>query len=84
MEARRMLRSLLFVPGNDRSKMVKASRVSADAVILDWEDAVLPADKAGAGATTMDFFRQESCRPLAFVRFNPVGTRAFDEDIQDS
>lgn len=82
MEARLMLRSLLFVPGNDRSKMVKASRVSADAVILDWEDGVLPLDKAGARRATLDFLQQESCQHLAFVRFNPVGTRAFDDDVQ--
>lgn len=77
-----MLRSLLFVPGNDRSKMAKASRVSADAVILDWEDGVLPVDKAGARRATVGFLRQESCQPLAFIRFNRVGTRAFDDDAK--
>ena len=78
MEARPMLRSLLFVPGNDRSKMVKASRVSADAVIFDWEDGVLPADKAGARRATLDFLQQESCQHLAFcvsIRLAPASSR---------
>ena len=36
-----ILRSLLFVPGNDEKMMLKASKTNADAIILDLEDSVL-------------------------------------------
>jgi citrate lyase subunit beta/citryl-CoA lyase len=35
-----MMRSLLFVPGDSPDKLEKASRASADALILDLEDSV--------------------------------------------
>jgi len=41
-------RSLLFVPGNRPERFEKAARSGADAVILDLEDSVPPADKARA------------------------------------
>lgn len=43
-------RSLLFVPGNRPERFAKALASGADAVILDLEDAVPPADKAAARA----------------------------------
>jgi citrate lyase beta subunit len=39
------LRSWLFVPGDDKRKLEHAAASSADAVIVDWEDAVLPERK---------------------------------------
>ncbi len=42
------LRSLLFVPGDRGDRMEKALASGADALILDLEDAVLPAAKATA------------------------------------
>lgn len=80
MEVHRMLRSLLFVPGNSPLKMAKAARLPADAIILDWEDAVLPSEKASARRSTIKFLLEENCRPLAFIRFNPAGSGAFEED----
>ena len=41
-------RSLLFVPGNRPERFQKAARSGADAIILDLEDSVPPADKAAA------------------------------------
>ena len=46
---RRLLpRSHLYVPGNAGTRLSKAWASAADAVILDLEDAVLPADKPAA------------------------------------
>lgn len=45
-----MMRSLLYVPANSGRFIAKAHERSADAIILDLEDAVPPADKAGARA----------------------------------
>ncbi len=41
-------RSFLFVPGHRPERFEKAARSGADAIVLDLEDAVPPADKAGA------------------------------------
>lgn len=75
-----MLRSLLFVPGDNLSKIAKATQVSADAMILDWEDSVLSNQKESARRNTIEFLRQANDRPLIFVRVNPVGTSAFGDD----
>ena len=40
-----MLRSLLFAPGDSEKKMLKASTIGADCVILDLEDSVEEARK---------------------------------------
>ena len=44
------IRSLLFVPGNKESMLDKAAAAKADALILDLEDSVPPAEKASARA----------------------------------
>lgn len=62
--------------------MAKAIRLSADAVIIDWEDAVLPGDKAMARQSTAEFLERERYRPLVLIRFNPAGTLAFKDDSQ--
>ena len=40
--------SFLFVPATHPERLPKALASGADMVIADWEDAVAPADKAGA------------------------------------
>ena len=45
-----MIRSLLYVPANSERFVSKAHERGADAIILDLEDAVAPADKAAARA----------------------------------
>lgn len=82
MSAHGVLRSLLFVPGNDSRKIAKAAGLTTDAIILDWEDAVLPTEKAAARQCTMDFLRPGRVRPYVFIRINPVGTSEFQEDLR--
>ena len=43
-----MRRSMLFLPGNTPNIIVNAEILGADAVILDLEDAVAPAEKLSA------------------------------------
>jgi citrate lyase subunit beta/citryl-CoA lyase len=45
-----MIRSLLYVPANSERFIAKAHERGADAIILDLEDAVAPADKPAARA----------------------------------
>ena len=52
-----LVRSLLFTPGSRPERFAKAAATAADGLLIDLEDAVGPADKAGARATVMDWLR---------------------------
>jgi citrate lyase subunit beta/citryl-CoA lyase len=78
-----MLRSWLFVPGDNPEKMAKAQKAGADAVILDLEDAVASPNKALARQHVRDFLtahKQERVTQL-WVRINPLSTTFANEDI---
>ena len=71
-------RSLLFVPGSRPDRFEKALAAGADAVIIDLEDAVAPADKERA--------REAVCAWLAphhavMVRINGADTAWFRDDL---
>ncbi|MDJ0928517.1 MAG: CoA ester lyase [Gammaproteobacteria bacterium] len=74
------LRSILFAPGNHARKLDKVFTLGADAVILDLEDAVPPAEKAAARnavVTAMQLPRE--CR--GYIRVNAPGTGYCREDL---
>lgn len=75
-------RSFLFVPANRPERYAKALASGADAVIIDLEDAVPPADKAAARRQLTEGLRglpaQERGRVL--VRINAAGTPWHAED----
>src|SRR5260370_39835919 len=50
------VRSLLFAPGSDERKLVKALESAADAVVADLEAAVPPGEKAAARGRVGDVF----------------------------
>jgi citrate lyase subunit beta/citryl-CoA lyase len=70
------LRSLLFVPGDSEKKLVKALAAGADALILDLEDSVAPANKAAARGAVATFLRDRppGRLPQLWVRINPLAT----------
>lgn len=69
------LRSLLFVPGDSARKFAKAADSGADALILDLEDAVAPAQKALARTMVADWIAENRVRNWAFfVRVNALDT----------
>ena len=75
-------RSLLFVPGNRPERFLRAAQSGADAVILDLEDAVPPADKASA----RDAIRRQwpQLRALGVplvVRVNAADSEAWPADL---
>ena len=43
-----MRRSMLFIPGNSPSLLINGDVLGSDAIILDLEDAVSPAEKDSA------------------------------------
>ncbi|WP_426998789.1 HpcH/HpaI aldolase/citrate lyase family protein [Pseudarthrobacter sp. N5] len=77
--------ALLFCPADRPERFQKAAQ-RADAVILDLEDAVAPADKQRArGAILAQLGATEGDPELdpsrTIVRINPVGTDEFEKDL---
>ncbi|MBI3668060.1 MAG: CoA ester lyase [Acidobacteria bacterium] len=82
MPSSRILRSLLFVPAANARKVEKARQWQADAVILDWEDAVLPEDKPLARMLTRELLLgRGEAGPKILVRLNPVSSDWFADDL---
>jgi citrate lyase subunit beta/citryl-CoA lyase len=78
------LRSLLFVPGDDRRKLDKALESGADALIVDLEDSVSPAAKQVARDVASGFLedvRRRLTRPRLIVRINALGTPQNEADL---
>lgn len=70
-------RSFLFVPGTRPERFAKACDSGADAVIIDLEDAVSPADTAGARAAVANWLTPER---RVVLRINGVDTAWFQDD----
>lgn len=71
-------RSFLFVPGDRPERFDKAWESSADAVILDLEDAVAPERKAAARQAVQGWLRAD--RPV-WIRCNAADTEWFRDDL---
>lgn len=70
------LRSMLFVPADSERKLAKSIGSPADVLILDLEDSVAEARKAGARASAAEFIGAHAGQLAArlFVRINPLDT----------
>ena len=75
--------TFLFVPGNRPDRMAKALASGAGAVIVDWEDAVAPAAKAGArlGLTELLPTLPAADRARLALRINAAGTPWHADDV---
>src|SRR6478672_1452726 len=74
-----MNRSYLFVPGNRPERYAKALAAGADAVIIDLEDAVAPAEKPAARDAVRAWLNP--AHPV-LVRINSADTAWFADDIE--
>jgi citrate lyase subunit beta/citryl-CoA lyase len=74
-------RSWLFVPADSNKKMMKALSSEADAVIFDLEDSVALGQKAIARELLTLLPDRREGEPQRWVRINPIGTEAHDEDL---
>jgi len=74
---------LLFAPGSDQGKLVKAFASEADAVIADLEDAVAPAEKTAARELVLHILGAtvKRRRPLTMLRVNGADTAPFRPDL---
>ncbi|MEW6274322.1 MAG: CoA ester lyase [Bacillota bacterium] len=82
----KILRSVLFAPGDDPKKAGKAFSCGADAVVLDLEDAVAPERKDAAreiaGKVLAEIQTGSTRRVPVFVRVNPVSSPYILKDLQ--
>lgn len=76
-------RSLLFVPGDSERKQEKARSTSADALILDLEDSVAPAQLPAAREIVRSFLkgRRPPGSPELWVRVNGPASGAMLDDL---
>ncbi|MBB3646379.1 citrate lyase subunit beta/citryl-CoA lyase [Rhizobium sp. BK619] len=75
------LRSLLFAPGDRPDRFEKALASGADAVILDLEDSVSPANKPRARDSVHEFALRHSGETALFIRINPLASPEFEDDL---
>ena len=77
-----MLRSMLFLPGNNPNMLINGNCLGADAVIFDLEEAVSPAEKDAARIlvrNTMRYMDFGSCGRI--VRINSIDTAFWKKDL---
>jgi len=84
MKDTRLRRSLLYVPGNMPSMLQNISVFPCDAVIIDLEDAVPPAEKDAARLLVRRFLENWGERNKeVLVRINPLDTEWGSADLRE-
>ena len=79
------MRSLLFVPADSERKLAKGVSSGADALILDLEDSVVPANRPVGRKLAAAFIaetRKSARRPLLYVRINPLDSDDWGADLE--
>ncbi len=78
------LRSHLYAPGNNARLLEKVFSADADAVILDLEDAVPPAEKIRAREMVAETVRSRADKPgpMTFVRINHPSSELAEDDVR--
>ena len=76
-----MNRSLLFVPGDNGKKLLKAAESAADALIVDLEDSVASREKPRARSIAREFLSEHGERGC-WVRINPLDTEDALADLR--
>jgi citrate lyase subunit beta / citryl-CoA lyase len=76
------VRSLLFIPADSERKLARGPQSGADALILDLEDSVVPANRPAARTQARAFLSATGspgfCR---YVRINPLSSGAALDDL---
>jgi citrate lyase subunit beta/citryl-CoA lyase len=75
------LRTVLFAPGNEPSKLAKVASFGADVVVLDLEDAVAIAEKDAARGLVREALAALPAETSAIVRVNGPETGRLRDDI---
>lgn len=77
-----MTRSFLFVPADSEKKLAKAASCGADALIVDLEDSVAPAERPRARGIAKAFL-EERHEPVLWIRINPLDTEDALADLSE-
>jgi citrate lyase subunit beta / citryl-CoA lyase len=76
------MRSLLFIPADSERKLDRGRQSGADAVILDLEDSVVPANRPAARIQARAFLASSrSAGFRRYVRINPLPSGATLDDL---
>jgi citrate lyase subunit beta / citryl-CoA lyase len=76
------MRSLLFVPADSERKLSRAPQSGADALILDLEDSVVPANRPLARGQAHDFLGSTPAGGFRrYVRINPLSSGVALDDL---
>lgn len=81
------IRSWLFVPGDSEAKLSKVAGYGADVIVVDLEDAVLPAAKPVARQMAQRWLVAHQKQVVAgggyqrWVRINPIGGHLWRDDL---
>lgn len=76
------MRSLLFVPADSERKLDRARQSGADALILDLEDSVVPANRPAARSQARAFLASSGSGGFRrYVRINPLAGGAALDDL---
>jgi citrate lyase subunit beta / citryl-CoA lyase len=76
-------RSVLYVPASNERALAKIATLGCDALILDLEDAVAPAEKVAAREKLAAFMKQRAASgPEMIIRINPVASEWGADDLQ--
>src|SRR5215469_8065307 len=76
------MRSLLFVPGDSERKLSRAPQSGADAVIVDLEDSVVPANRPLARNQARAFLTSTGAGGFRrYVRINPLSSITALDDL---
>jgi citrate lyase subunit beta/citryl-CoA lyase len=82
METYRPRRSVLYVPASNDKALAKIAQLSCDAVIIDLEDAVAPADKIAARKKLAGIFANRDGRRCEMVvRINALASEWGADDL---
>jgi len=77
-----MLRSMLFLPGNNPNLLINGNCLGADAVIFDLEDAVAPAEKTAARILVRNTLKYMDFSGIGkIVRINSIDTPYWKKDL---
>ncbi|HET6630546.1 MAG TPA: CoA ester lyase [Woeseiaceae bacterium] len=77
-----LTRSFLFVPADSEKKLEKAAGSGADALIVDLEDSVVPAERPRARGIAKEFLEGRHA-PALWVRINPLDTEDALVDLSE-
>lgn len=76
-----MIRSILFLPADSEKKLAKGLTTPADALVVDLEDAVLPANKPMARDMMAAWFAAQADHSRLWIRVNDLSSGEMLKDL---